>query len=142
MMLLEQLFTAGTVTELCVWWLVTRYRRLLRRDKARAGAGRGDEERGGKGVGRLRVGYYRPGLFADRGGGEEMREEEPVKSHFKMTVVDGEVLVLGSGNMDRASWFTSQELGVGFVSREMAEMVLGMVRESMAGRVEEYYCSP
>lgn len=140
MMLLEQLFTAGTVTELCVWWLVRRYRRLLRRDKARAGAGGGDEERGGKGVGRLRVGYYRPGLFADRDG-EEMREE-PVKSHLKMTVVDGEVVVLGSGNMDRASWFTSQELGVAFVSREMAGMVAKMVRGSLVGRVEEYYYPP
>lgn len=41
-------------------------------------------------------------------------EDEPVFSHFKMTMVDGEYLMLGSGNMDRASWWTSQEIGVLF----------------------------
>ena len=34
------------------------------------------------------------------------------KTHVKLTIIDDEVAILGSGNMDRASWFTSQELGV------------------------------
>ena len=38
----------------------------------------------------------------------------PVLSHFKMTMVDDDYLVLGSGNMDRASWWTSQEIGLLF----------------------------
>jgi phosphatidylserine/phosphatidylglycerophosphate/cardiolipin synthase-like enzyme len=42
--------------------------------------------------------------------------DEPAVSHLKMTLVDGRFLVLGSGNMDRASWFTSQELGMLFHS--------------------------
>lgn len=114
--------------------------------RARKGAGAGDggeEERGeGKGVGRLRVEYYRrPAAGAVRGGGEAVGEE-PVKSHLKMTVVDAEVVVLGSGNMDRASWYTSQELGVAFFSTEMAQRILGLVRGCLVGRVEEYYCSP
>lgn len=134
MMLLEQLVTAGTVTELCVWWLRRSYERRLRRAKAMA-----DEERGRRGLGRLSVEYYRPVAFADRGGVGV--GEEPAKSHLKMTVVDGEVLLLGSGNMDRASWFTSQEVGVAFLSAEMAGMVLGTVRGCLVGRVEEFYCS-
>ena len=46
---------------------------------------------------------------------------EPVKSHFKCVIMDEEITILGSGNMDRASWYTSQELGIAFVSREVAK---------------------
>jgi phosphatidylserine/phosphatidylglycerophosphate/cardiolipin synthase-like enzyme len=43
--------------------------------------------------------------------------------------VDGEYLMLGSGNMDRASWWTSQEIGVlfympGLIERRVWENVL------------------
>ena len=58
-----------------------------------------------------------------------------VKSHLKMTVVDGEVVVLGSGNMDRASWYTSQEVGVAVFGREVVRMVRGKVDEALRGRV-------
>ncbi len=146
-MLLEQIVTAGTVTEICVWRLVRGYRRLLRRRT-------GDEESGRKPVGRLRIGYYRPlsdlrkHTSPSSGSGHGTAEgdsDEPVKSHLKLTVVDGYVTVLGSGNMDRASWYTSQELGVAFLSRDLAALVLGRVRNSLGaglaieGRVEEYF---
>ena len=45
------------------------------------------------------------------------------KLHFKSTIIADEIIVLGSGNMDRASWYTSQELGVAFASRELAAQV-------------------
>lgn len=61
---------------------------------------------------------------------------EPVKSHLKLTVVDDEVTVLGSGNMDRASWFTSQELGVALLSREIAESVLSCAVAELDDRAD------
>ncbi|SPN98709.1 uncharacterized protein DNG_01753 [Cephalotrichum gorgonifer] len=108
MMLLEQLVTALTTTSLRLRSFIKDYERLCRR----AGGGRrdGDLEAGARRPGRLEVRYYKP----DPEGGED----EPVVSHVKMVSVDGEFLVLGSGNMDRASWFTSQELGVMFYGVE------------------------
>jgi phosphatidylserine/phosphatidylglycerophosphate/cardiolipin synthase-like enzyme len=61
---------------------------------------------------------------------------EPAKSHLKWTVVDDEATVLGSGNMDRASWFTSQELGVALLSKEKAENVRECVLSVLKDRVE------
>jgi phosphatidylserine/phosphatidylglycerophosphate/cardiolipin synthase-like enzyme len=74
----------------------------------------------------LKIGYFRPVMGA---GG-------PVKSHLKLTVVDDEVTVLGSGNMDRASWFTSQELGVALLSKELAEHVKDCVTSGLEDRME------
>ena len=112
-----------------------------REKKRKAAADGADEERGGgraREVGKLRVGYYRALMPPTERGGSGTGDE-PVKSHLKLTVVDGEIVVLGSGNMDRASWYTSQELGVAFWSRDMAGEILGDVRECLSGRVEEYY---
>ena len=58
-----------------------------------------------------------------------------MKSHLKMVVVDEEITVLGSGNMDRASWFTSQELGVALFGNEVAESIRKAVDEGLEGRV-------
>jgi len=176
MMLLEQLVTAGTVTEFCVWGMVRRYKRLVKRvsrgralrnrqgdDLAMLEEGRG----GGSELGKLKIGYYRPrprsrsrshpglgrraaadagGGFGDGAGTENRGGEadgnahaEPRKSHIKCTVVDSEVIVLGSGNMDRASWFTSQELGIALYGREVVEMIWGSVEGGLEGRVEEYF---
>lgn len=74
----------------------------------------------------MKIGYFKP----KNGSGE------PVKSHLKLTVVDDEITVLGSGNMDRASWFTSQELGVALLSKEVTENVLSCVTSGLEGRVE------
>ncbi len=84
-MLLEQLVTAGTVTEICVWRLRRRYRRLLRK---RQGTGRDEEGGRGDGLGRLRIGYFRPLSALRARGSAEGDDEEPVKSHLKLTAVD------------------------------------------------------
>ena len=59
-----------------------------------------------------------------------------MKSHLKLMIVDEEITVLGSGNMDRASWFTSQELGVALLSKEVAGNVASCVALGLEDRVE------
>jgi len=90
-----------------------------------------EEGRGRRGFGNLQIGYYLP-----RSG---RRVGEPTKSHVKCTIVDGDVVVLGSGNMDRASWYTSQELGVALYGREVCKLVSDDLEHFLGGRVEEYY---
>ncbi|KAH7141416.1 phospholipase D [Dactylonectria estremocensis] len=102
MMLIEQLVTAGTTTARCLRRFVQRYKALLEQPRP------SDPESQPIQPGNLEILYYKQ-LEARRGMGDE-----PVVSHFKMTWVDDEYLVLGSGNMDRASWWTSQELGLLF----------------------------
>jgi phosphatidylserine/phosphatidylglycerophosphate/cardiolipin synthase-like enzyme len=130
LMILEQLVTAGTITEFEVWKLRRRYRRLLSHYHEKSK--NLDPENLTQKPGELSIGYYH-----SRKGGKI--EEEPVKSHLKLVMVDEEVTVLGSGNMDRASWYTSQELGVAFFSREMAGKIRECVDEGLEGRVE-YVC--
>ncbi|KAH7411006.1 hypothetical protein BKA64DRAFT_662370 [Cadophora sp. MPI-SDFR-AT-0126] len=137
LMILEQLVTAGTITEFEVWKLGRWYRRACGKcgNKTRRGVdGHVDRdlERGEERVGGLRIGYYRPSEGVNG-------EEEPVKSHLKLVIIDGEVTVLGSGNMDRASWYTSQELGVAFFSKEMASEITRDVDKGLEGRVH-YVC--
>ena len=124
LMILEQLVTAGMTTERCVWRLVRRYLRMW---KERMGLVSADERSVEEGqaitmsVGRLRIEYYQPKA---RSGGHDQEDAyktaEPVQSHLKLTVADNELVILGSGNLDRASWYTSQELGVAFFSTEFA----------------------
>ena len=106
MMILEQLLTAGTITEYCVWRFRRRYRKILQSRSRRGSATSYMEEGQVHGIGKLSVGYLIPGSVYKR-------------SHIKCTVVDEEVIVLGSGNMDRASWYTSQELGIALEGREV-----------------------
>lgn len=113
LMILEQLVTAGTTTKRCV-------RKLIKRHKQLIGEERGadlDSLEAGMRPGALCVKFYRtnPPASGD--------DSEPVQSHVKLTIVDGEITVPGSGNMDRASWYTSQELGVAFVCRAFASTV-------------------
>ena len=110
MMVLEQLVTALGVATECV------VRRLVKWERRR---GR-DLEAGG---GRLNVFYY-----------EEREGEEPVKTHVKALVVDGEVAVMGSANADRASWFTSQEVNVGVLDAEFAGEVEKRLRGEVRGK--------
>ncbi|POR31540.1 Uncharacterized protein TPAR_08215 [Tolypocladium paradoxum] len=102
MMLIEQLVTAGTTTARCINKLVKKYQQLQMPKQPP------DLEAQPVAPGKLEILYYKP--LASR----KDNDDEPVVSHIKMTMVDGEYLVLGSGNMDRASWWTSQELGVLF----------------------------
>lgn len=116
-MLIEQLVTAGTTTSWCLSSFIKRYKALVDRHRS------SDREAQRVTPGRLELFYYKP-IEWRRG-----EEDEPVVSHFKMTLVDGEYLVLGSGNMDRASWWTSQEIGVlfyvpGFDGHRMWDSVL------------------
>ena len=102
MMLIEQLVTAGTTTARCIRQFVKKYQQLQMPNQPP------DLEAQSIEPGKLEILYYKP--LASR----KENHDEPVFSHIKMTMVDGEYLVLGSGNMDRASWWTSQELGVLF----------------------------
>jgi phosphatidylserine/phosphatidylglycerophosphate/cardiolipin synthase-like enzyme len=129
LMILEQLVTAGTTTSRCVKTLTKRYKALGPHVNSRTY----DEEAAmtSAKVGRLRVSYFEP-----RHGHKKKGEEqgEPQQSHLKMTIIDGEVLVLGSGNLDRASWFTSQELGVAFFGEAVVQEVEKTVDRAMTGR--------
>lgn len=118
LMILEQLVTAGTTTTRCIRTLQKRHKRLL------AAYANLDLEQGNPRPGDLKVEY-----FEARQGGRE-----PQQSHFKCLVVDQEIVVLGSGNLDRASWYTSQELGVAVFDRRFAEEVMRGLEGVMAGR--------
>ncbi|ROT34507.1 hypothetical protein SODALDRAFT_364438 [Sodiomyces alkalinus F11] len=110
MMLLEQLATAFTTTERTLQSLIQRYTAAVAHwEEAARRASDIEAQDQDPRPGRLEVYYYRPDAAAQAAG---EKEEEPVVSHLKMTLVDKEFLVLGSGNMDRASWHTSQELGI------------------------------
>ncbi|KAM0282148.1 hypothetical protein ACHAQH_003188 [Verticillium albo-atrum] len=99
MMLIEQLVTACTTTEWTIQSLIKRYETLTASWTSRAFDAEAQRQR----PGRLEIYYYRPATNDP---------DEPVVSHLKMTLVDREYLMLGSGNLDRASWYTSQELGI------------------------------
>lgn len=151
-MILEQLVTAGTTTARCMRKLVKRYKTLVSlsplpasRDSATPLHPDAYDEEAALGTptptptpapGALTIEFFEPRGGA-RGPGKE--PGEPQQSHLKLTVVDEHVAVLGSGNMDRASWFTSQELGVAFFDWEMAAKVREAVGREMEGRVRVFY---
>ncbi|KAF2114397.1 hypothetical protein BDV96DRAFT_613119 [Lophiotrema nucula] len=137
LMVLEQLVTAGTTTVQCMRKLIKRYQKLR---AAANGALETDEEAAiaSPRPGRLHISYFKP-LGGPKSRGEE--DGEPQQSHLKMTIVDGEVLVLGSGNLDRASWFTSQELDIALFDRTLAESVGKAVDEAMNGRERNIFNS-
>lgn len=94
-----------------------------------------DEESGTPRLGRLEVFYYEPRASSRN------ETAEPVQSHLKLTIVDDSILVLGSGNMDRASWYTSQELGVAFYSTELSLEVARLLAIELEGRTKLVYDS-
>lgn len=135
MMLVEQLVTAGTTTAWCIRSLVRRFNKLV------AASGGRDPEAGSRSLGRLRVSYFHgcPSAKANNVEGEALIRHqggEPVHSHLKLTIIDGEFTVLGSGNMDRASWYTSQELGILFHGGGFAETVKAVVDSVLDGRLD------
>lgn len=90
LMTMEQIVTAGTTTPRCI-------RALQKKAQAFRGV--------------LRVHYF------DQGPGKEPlldrnKEVTPIKLHSKVTIIDADKILVGSCNMDAASWSTSQELGV------------------------------
>ena len=132
MMILEQIITAGNVTEMAVWDLQRRHSTICsqkQQQQQNSLRSSPEAERGAiRQPGKLSIRYYRPRT-------EDAKANEPVKSHLKLTIVDDELVVLGSGNMDRASWFTSQELDVAFFSEEMARRVRTCVDSALTGRL-------
>ena len=142
---IEQVVTAGTTTGRCVAQLVQKHGALVEDRRRKA-----DEnvEEASPGVGRLSVSYYQPSQSRPHGQVGDPQDEyprgdgqgdEPVQSHFKLTIIDGEVAVFGSGNLDRASWFTSQELGVAFFGREFVGKVEEGLEVAMMGRRKTFF---
>ena len=138
LMVLEQLVTAGTTTARCVNHLIEQHKRL---SQARGGTN-GDSTDLEAGLvaqvaGHLRIDYYR----AKAANPSEESVTEPVQSHLKLTIVDDRIMVHGSGNMDRASWYTSQELGVAFISTKLVNAMKDNLTKAMDGRSETVYDS-
>ncbi|CAO2653294.1 Nn.00g027050.m01.CDS01 [Neocucurbitaria sp. VM-36] len=136
LMILEQLVTAGTTTSRCIKKLIKRYQSLSSISQRPVS----DEEAAISmpQPGRLQVSYFDP-INGPKKRGQE--GGEPQQSHLKLTIVDSEVLVLGSGNLDRASWFTSQELGVAFFDKNTVKLVKAAVDEGMQGRIRAVFDS-
>ncbi|RDW71834.1 hypothetical protein BP5796_07868 [Coleophoma crateriformis] len=128
LMLLEQIVTARTVTEVEIHGLQRTYASMMKNYERKV---MNDPEVHCQTPGELSIGYYHPKDSAELQGDNE----EPVKSHLKLTIVDEEVVVLGSGNMDHASWYTSQELGIALFSTEIAELIRQGVEQCLEGRV-------
>ena len=134
LMRLEQIVTAGTTTARCV-------RNLIRRHEAlRNGTPADDSEDVEAGLVPKRVGNLVVKYFSPRAGAEP-HAAEPVQSHFKFTAVDGRIAVLGSGNLDRASWFTSQELGLALTSEKVVKQIEDCLAVAMEGRSRVVYDS-
>lgn len=141
LMIFEQIVTAGTLTEWEVYKMERRYRKLVARSSRRTD----DLEAGNNTrIGNLEIVYFNPAFVnvnennsRSTRGDETMprriedmgMENQPVKLHLKMTVIDNEITVLGSGNMDRASWVTSQEVGVAIFSEQVARRLNAVVRD-------------
>lgn len=120
MMTLEQLITSGTITEICVWKLRRRYNRMRRGEMSPYHFGDIETGVNGRNIGLLQIGYYCPTVKYTR-------------THIKCSTIDDRVVVLGSGNMDRASWYTSQEAGVAIQGEELVKGVW----KAIVGRFEE-----
>lgn len=135
LMVLEQLLTAGTTTPRCLKKLCADHAAMVQRQADSKLLDTG-ESAGAQTIGRLRIYYFEP-RSADT---ENVSGKvSPVSTHLKLTIVDGEVSVFGSGNMDRASWYTSQELGVALHSSELATLVRARLDKAIALHVRMLY---
>ncbi|KAI0977623.1 hypothetical protein F4678DRAFT_468722 [Xylaria arbuscula] len=143
LMVLEQILTGGTTTEWCLRLFVKRYKTLLKRSVHSVGSDSVDSnamvdlEARPLRLGYLKIFYFCP-LLENQ---VQQVPEEPVHSHLKLVMVDDEYVVLGSGNMDRASWFTSQELGILLQSNEFVTTVCDTVSQALRGRTSLFFDS-
>lgn len=140
LMILEQLVTAFTITSFEIWKLQRAHARLSRSYLSSTSSSSSSSPSNRD----IEAQLPRPGdlwiqHFTPKVGGEGHGKDEVVKSHLKLLIVDQEVTVLGSGNMDRASWFTSQELGVAVVDGEFARSVGECTEEALEGRIRWVY---
>lgn len=116
MMILEQLFTSGTITEICVWKFRWQYWSISRGGKLPPNFENVEIGADARNSGSLQIGYYCPAAKCKR-------------THIKCSMIDDRVVVLGSGNMDRASWYTSQELGVVIEGEEFVKGIWKAIDE-------------
>ncbi|KAK5635684.1 hypothetical protein RRF57_011396 [Xylaria bambusicola] len=141
MMILEQLLTGGTLTSWCLRTFIKRYEKLAKPSMHTHGEedsnGILDLEGRPSRLGSLEILYFHP-LQENQ---HRRVPEEPVHSHLKLVTIDDEYAVLGSGNMDRASWFTSQELGILFQSNGLVTQVSDAVSQALRGRVSVFFNS-
>ncbi|KAI1150067.1 hypothetical protein F4825DRAFT_29250 [Nemania diffusa] len=144
LMIIEQILTSGTTTSWCLRSFIKLYekrkKRYLRSTRVSDNEDSDvmvDQEAQLPRVGSLQIFYFHP-LAANKLQGVP---EEPVQSHLKLITIDDENVVLGSGNMDRASWFTSQELGILFQSNEFVANVADTVGRSLRGRLSDLFNS-
>ncbi|KAI8949257.1 hypothetical protein F4801DRAFT_411056 [Xylaria longipes] len=144
MMVLEQLLTGGTTTSWCLRSFIKAYEKRKKHFAYYARANNNEDpgaildlEAQPARLGSLEIFYFQP-LPSNQ---ERQVPEEPVHSHLKLLVVDDEYAVLGSGNMDRASWFTSQELGILFHSNEFVANVNNTVNRALRGRLRLLFSS-
>ncbi|KAH6846945.1 hypothetical protein B0I37DRAFT_373926 [Chaetomium sp. MPI-CAGE-AT-0009] len=143
MMVLEQLVTAGTTTAWSIRSFIRRFHQLKGASipvRHGEGATGNHDLEAGRRVGHLRISYFKPKSQATPTPAPA-EAEEPVHSHLKLTVVDLEYTVLGSGNLDRASFFTSQELGLMFYGAEFCAGVKAGVDCVLEGRLDLVYDS-
>ena len=122
MMIPEQLVTSGTITELSVWKLRRCYNRMCHQRKTPRYFEEVEDGVDARDVGILRTGYYLPTAGYKR-------------THIKCSTIDSRVVVLGSGNMDRASWYTSQELGVAIEGKEVVKGVWTAIEGTFAEEI-------
>lgn len=142
MMMWEQILTAFTTTERCIKTLTKKYSQVCqqvedqkRRPSQSAHDHDIDLEAQIINPGTLRVSYFRTRI-------ESSIEEEPVHSHLKLSIFDGTHTVLGSGNMDRASWFTSQELGILIRDVTFAKTIKKTVDDCLVSRLDPVFPGP
>ncbi|KAI8626370.1 hypothetical protein F5Y19DRAFT_227709 [Xylariaceae sp. FL1651] len=143
-MVLEQMLTGGTTTSWCLRSFIKLYTGRRKHLARMSRVGDNDEsnamldiEAQSPRLGSLEIFQFHS-LPANQ---LQQIQEEPVHSHLKLTIVDDEYIVLGSGNMDRASWFTSQELGILFQSNELVASVNDTVSQALQGRLSLLFSS-
>lgn len=167
MMVPEQLATAGVMTEQCVDDLIQEYRkglngRKLQKRLLKLGdfVGKNLEPSSPPTLlGKLKISYFcqpqhMPSSSAtnpetnskNHGDSDFGVASNATKSHIKLTLIDRKAVILGSGNMDRASWRTSQELGV-LIEDEItvnnptsvAERLWAEIEVGLKGCLETYF---
>ncbi|KAF2231757.1 phospholipase D/nuclease [Viridothelium virens] len=133
LMILEQLITAGTSTTRCLKQLKRQFITLLTERQKRLM----DEEQGSNShIGSLKIEYF---IKRSSDNGLQLGPE-PVQTHLKLTIVDEATVIFGSGNMDRASWYTSQELGVAYVSASLVQSIMSGLESCLMSRKKLDFC--
>lgn len=123
-MTLEQIVTAVTTTPRCVKAMLKHYALFAQSRQHRHNDPDSTSlETGLPRLGKLKIEYY-----DDLARGTVL----PVKAHIKLMIVDERVVVLGSGNQDRASWYTSQEVGVALENEEVARRFMQLAARTPA----------